>query len=51
MREMKFRVWNSSHNEMVYCYDLYWFEKNGVREIGDDYILMQYIGLKDKERT
>lgn len=51
MREIKFRAWDDHHKEMIYCHDLYWFEENGVREAGDnDYILMQYTGLKDKNR-
>ena len=48
MREIKFRAWNHRRKKMESVCDLYWFEENWVRENGDnDYILMQYTGLKD----
>ena len=51
MREIKFRVWDSSESKMLSWEDMnshsdiwnldYWFEDNNL-------ILMQYTGLKDK---
>lgn len=54
MRDIKFRVWEKPNTmylgEMRYI-DLYWFEEEGIREVGDRrdyYELMQFTGLKDK---
>ena len=49
MREIKFRAWNTRRKEMELCQDLYWFEEHYVHENSDnDYIILQYTGLKDK---
>lgn len=50
MREIKFRVWDKDDKQMHYI-DLYWFEENSIRtfkDIAEDYVLMEYTGLKDK---
>lgn len=43
MREIKFRAWDKERNEMRYG-----FEGQIDWEFRDDYPLMQYTGLKDK---
>jgi uncharacterized phage protein (TIGR01671 family) len=53
MRELKFRAWDKSHDQMEYINDLYWFEESGVHDSEGDghhanYTLMQYTGLNDK---
>ncbi|CEQ01595.1 phage protein TIGR01671 [[Clostridium] sordellii] len=57
MREIKFRTWNKSENKMYYNAELtYDFGMNGSNVMeesfggiitNDDFILMQYTGLKD----
>lgn len=51
MNEIKFRVFDNQEKEMSYV-DLYWFEENFIREIKDireDYVVMQYTGIKDRK--
>ncbi|OPF51531.1 hypothetical protein BH721_01440 [Clostridium baratii] len=59
MREIKFRAWNKEERIMVYenedmssCYwdgvDCSDIEMVNYRFMNDDYVWMQYIGLKDK---
>ena len=59
MREIKFRAWDKNTKKiiidlpMVICYKAFWLydELNNAMEYyghGNDYILMQYTGLKDK---
>lgn len=51
-----YRAWDERHKDMVYIDDFYWFEENGIHEIGNevvkvttgDYLFMRYIGLNDK---
>lgn len=53
-REIKFRAWDKERNEMYYPSSLHCHFRgntafNSTRFSGDDYsILMQYVGLKDK---
>ena len=44
MRDIKFRAWDSTRNEMYYGYDCY----NPIPKGYCDLIPMQYTGLKDK---
>ena len=59
MRELKFRMWNKFRPEMVYATNNHYISFNGFVywQFGfdsvtpldpDEYILMQYTGLKDK---
>ena len=59
MREIKFRAWDKNTKKiiidlpMVICYKAFWLydELNNAMEYyghGNDYILMQYTGLKDR---
>lgn len=55
-REIKFRAWQVHHKEMYQPFDGYiefpsvvvGFDDGDLRLEGDDVILMQYTGLKDK---
>lgn len=51
--KLKFRAWDKSHKCMEECYDLYWFEENGVRDSSGagfcgNYVIMPWIGKTDK---
>jgi len=48
MREIKFRVWNKRINQLSGCDDIY-FTQEPLNEAFkfDEYIFMQYTGLKD----
>jgi len=46
MRQLKFRVWDTRHNELVYVDDLYWFEENFIHN-SEDASIQQYTGIKD----
>lgn len=49
MREIKFRVWDSEHNVMIYPDSLIWFGEESCQYNGDmGYILQQYTGMNDK---
>ena len=53
MREIKFRVFDKDRYDMYYIDNFYWFEEEGVHDSSGEghytnYILMQYVGLKDK---
>lgn len=49
MREIKFRVWDSTNNRMVGIvdFDTLWFNKNELSRF-DDVIAQPFTGLKDK---
>jgi uncharacterized phage protein (TIGR01671 family) len=51
MRQIKFRVWDESQNNMWYINDLYWFEENFVHSFDEnpDLTFQQFTGLKDKD--
>jgi len=46
MREIKFRAWEK--DKMVYEDDLFYIEYGAVMNQDNNWILMQYTGLKDK---
>lgn len=50
MREIKFRAWKSNYDTMVNCDNLCLahFNINDMFRGADDFIFMQYTGLKDK---
>lgn len=48
MREIKFRVWSKEDKVMIY--DVNSISLIHGKLIDDDYIFMQYVGLKDKNR-
>ena len=50
MREIKFRAWNPYQKCMEDIGEhMYWFEETGIDKISEsNYIIIQYIGLKDK---
>jgi len=56
MREIKFRAWDKEHRKMIYALNHYLYYCGIIRAIGDEnwsapsenYVLMQYTGLKDK---
>ena len=47
LKELKFRVWDDAHKNMIYVTDLYWFKENGIHS-ADQCELMMFSGIHDK---